>query len=558
MAADDQLHRRFLEQLRALEDFRISYSGEHPGLPLGRADQDVQRLLEAQAYFSARTLRMAERALTRGTRRLFAQHFPYLLAPVPATGLVEARVDHRFVDPMVLPAGEELGLVTDEPGLEDTPPPVVVRTTAPFVLRPLTLIGVAFDRPRLRDGATVEMAFEAPHRHRWPIGALALHVDHLGELAASAAVFVALEECLQRIEVRFDRGPPRPVGARFGPLERAGSGGVGIEHPIERARAFFRTPAQDLFLELRLPEPPTEWARFTVRLHLSDAWPRGLEIGLDTFRLHVVPVVNLRSDLASPITVDGTRARHPVVHPDARSGFVPHSVRGVHRSDPAAGLVPLPPGFVPEVPGEDEPVRWEVDLEGSGGRRQAILRLASPEALEEPYRVVVDARWHQPDRTAQLPAGATAFLLHRSLEGVGFVTTDALRPSSEASLAVDDEALLTLLAARSRRTLGLDDLVSLIAVLRGPGEREFSDIANALVASEVASVPSAVARGGFRYRYRLRFDGLGPTGLPRLVLFCRRLQEVLEVWSTEEVVELEASLPQLDLRLSFKGQEARP
>ena len=220
--------------------------------------------------------------------------------------------------------------------------------------------------------------------------------------------------------------------------------------------------------------------------------------------------------------------------------------------------LPISPGFVPEVPGEDEPVRWEVDLEGSGGRRQAILRLASPEALEEPYRVVVDARWHQPDRTAQLPAGATAFLLHRSLEGVGFVTTDALRPSSEASLAVDDEALLTLLAARSRRTLGLDDLVSLIAVLRGPGEREFSDIANALVASEVASVPSAVARGGFRYRYRLRFDGLGPTGLPRLVLFCRRLQEVLEVWSTEEVVELEASLPQLDLRLSFKGQEARP
>lgn len=553
---DEALHRRFLEQLRALERFRISYSGSHPGLPLDRADQDIQRLLEAQAFFSARTHRVAEASLTRGTRRLFAQHFPYLLAPTPPAGLIEASLDARFVDPVELPLGESLGAAAEgEDALADTPSPVALTTLAALRLLPLRLARTRFERRRADGPAEIELSFEAVHAHRWPVGPVALHVDHLGDLDASAAVFAALEMSIRRAEVRYGRGEWLRCPLEFGPRPSPRPSRAGLGHPLESARGFFRVPEQDLFFTLRPPDAHAEWSTLTVRLVLSEAWPRGLEPGREALRLHVVPVANLQRELAAPISVDGTRSEHPITHPDALGGFVPHSIEATYRADPEQGLVPLMPGFVPG--GGDGSLRWEAELEGAGEARRARLRLAAPEALLDPFRVAVDARWHQPARAARVPTGARVELQERSLEGVSFVARRGLRAAMDARLAVDDDALLGLLAARSRRTLGLSDLRTLLDVLRGPGERAFADVAESLHEVEVRSVPAASSPSGFRYRYRLVSKGENPRELPRWTLFFRRLRSVLEAWSTEEVVELEVVLPRLDRSLRFGGEERK-
>ena len=555
MSSDDGLQRLFLEQLRALEQFRIAYSGQNPGLPLEQADQDVQRLLEAQAFFSARTIMAAERTMTQGTRRLFAQHLPYLLHPVPATAMVHAQLDPQFVDPVDLPAGEEIGTEAHSAEWEDTPPPVVLRTMRTWSLHPFALTDVRFDRPRAKAEAEVGLRFEAAHRHRWPVPSVALYVDHLGELEASAGVHLALRESLLGAEICWDNGEATECPVHFGPL--AIGPGIGIDHPLDQVRAFFRLPEMDLFMTLRPPPPPGEWSHFEVRLRLSEQWPRGLGLESSTLRLNVVPTINLRRDLAAPISIDGTQSLHPIGHPDPLSGYVLRGVRGTYRVDARDGLVPLVPGFVPDVGVPSDAASeqaWEVDFQGRAGMRRGTLRLAAPDALLEPFRVSVDGLWHQPERAAAVPNGAPAQLMHRSLEGAHITLLGPVRAAVEANLADDDEGLLTLLGARSQRTLDLPDLRTLIDAVRGPNERAFESIVRGLSDASVTAVPSAVAAAGFRYRYTLKFDAAHPSEISKLVLFGHRIRQLLAAWSTEEVVEVEIDVPLLDRRFTFRGQ----
>lgn len=554
MEVDEALHQRFLEKLRALEAFRISYSGAHPGLPLERADQDIQRLLEAQAFFSARTARVAEANMTRGTRRLFSQHLPYLLAPSPAMGFVQAELDPQFVDPVVLPPGEPLSLtpISDEL-LQDTPPPVALVTTSALRLLPIRMTTCRFERRRPEGQAELHLGFSASHRRRWPPGPLALHVDHLGDLDASASVYHAMEGSALSAELQWDGSAPVGCPIQFGPPKGVRPGRQGFLHPLEGVRGFFQLPEQDLLVTLLPPKPPGEWTRFEVRVRFSEDWPRGLEPSADALKLHVAPVANLARELASPITIDGTSAEQPIIHPDPYAGFVPHSVASALRADSTAGLVPMRPGFIPS-PSGGEP-RWEADLFGFGQKRKANLRVVVPQALIDPFRVSVDARWHQPARVAQAESDAEVEVALRSIPGLSFKLRSRLRPAVDGYLEGDDDALLALLGARSRRTLGLSQLRTLIEVLRGPAEKNFGDVAEALDALEVKTVPSAMSASGFRYRYRVTAQAEDPRTLPRWRLFFARLREVLEVWSTEDVVELEVWLPRLQVSLLYDGQE---
>lgn len=555
---DPQLQRRFLEQLRALEQFRITYVGEQPGVPLDRADQDVQRLLEAQAFFSARTSVAAERGLTRGMRRLFAQHFPYLLSPIPGASMLQARIDGSFIDALHLRSGEELGVVeAPSVDLEDPPSPLILRTMAALEIRPLELSSVRFETSRHHRGARLELSLEASYGYGQPasVGPVAIHIDHLGELKASAAVFLALRTSLVQASVRWDgRGEEFACPVRFGSLPVDGEPRVALEHPLERARSFFALPEMDLFMTLDVPPAPRPWTSFTVDIELSQAWPRGLSVEGTSMHLHVVPAVNLKRELAAPLTFDGTRSEHAIGHPDALGSFVLHDVRGAYRLDDAEGLVPITPGFVPEGGIQGSDLRWETDIDGYGAERRGRLRMCAPEALEDPFRVSVDACWHQPRRTVEVGGGAEAELLHRSLHGLSFEVRGRIRPAMDSPLVRDDDALLALLGVRSRRMPDLSDLKILMDSLRTPGDRVFGPLLEGLTRADIHSVPSARAASGFRYRYLLRFDRLGPDEVPLIALFGRRLREVLEAWSTEEVVEVFIELPHLERSFEYRNE----
>ena len=497
--------------------------GEQPGVPLDRADQDVQRLLEAQAFFSARTAVASERGLTRGMRRLFAQHFPYLLSPIPGASMLRARIDGSFVDAVHLRSGEELGVVeAPVSDLEDPPSPLILRTLAALVIRPLELRSVRFEASRQHVGARLELSFEASHGYGQPasVGPVAIHIDHLGELKASAAVFLALETSFMQASVRWDgRGEEYACPVRFGPLPADAQPRGALDHPLDRARAFFALPEMDLFMTLDVPSAPRAWTSFTVGIELSQAWPRGLSVEAASMHLHVVPAVNLKRELAAPLTFDGTRSEFAVSHPDALGSYVLHDVRGVFRLDDAEGLVPIIPGFVPEGGIQGSDLRWETEVEGYGQERKGRLRMRAPEALKDPFRVSVDACWHQPQRTVEVGEGAEAELLHRSLYGLRFEVQGRIRPAMDSPLVRDDDALLALLGVRSRRMPELADLRVLLDGLRTPGERVFGPLVAGLTRADVHSVPSARAASGFRYRYLLGFDRVGPDEVPLIALF---------------------------------------
>ena len=112
----NHLEKAFLEELAALERFRVAYTGAYPKTPLSGEDPDVRRLLEGMAMFSARTRLAADRSLHRSILRIFRQHFSYLLGPLPAMAMLRAQPDEKsFVNKVDLPRGSEVLLI--EPAL---------------------------------------------------------------------------------------------------------------------------------------------------------------------------------------------------------------------------------------------------------------------------------------------------------------------------------------------------------------------------------------------------------------------------------------------------------
>src|SRR5262249_15508795 len=157
--------------------------------------------------------------------------------------------------------------------------------------------------------------------------------NHLNDLRSSATVLYALKEHLKAASVVYDLRvgedtPGTPCEAYFGMPESAPHEVDAFQVPLQRARSFLHFPQQELYINLRGIRPPRNWKHFTVCLDVSDLWPRELRLTSDTFALHVVPMENVRKDMANPIECDGTKERYPVRHPDEAAHYVPLWVLG--------------------------------------------------------------------------------------------------------------------------------------------------------------------------------------------------------------------------------------
>src|SRR5947208_15366545 len=100
--------------MHALENFRVTYTGVHEGVPLEREDPEVRRLIEAMAFFTARTRASSLRNLLATRRRLFQQFFSFLLSPLPAMGFLQAQISGRFAEPATLPKGSQVVISGEE------------------------------------------------------------------------------------------------------------------------------------------------------------------------------------------------------------------------------------------------------------------------------------------------------------------------------------------------------------------------------------------------------------------------------------------------------------
>nr|AYM52490.1 hypothetical protein [Archangium sp.] len=552
MKMDDALYKAYLVELESLEKFRMGYTALHPRAPLGREDQDVRRLTEALALFSARTRLAGQRALARNTLRLFRQHFPYVLNPVPAMAMLRALPQDRcFVDPVELPRGTRVNFAPSRPGVGTGA--LAFRTLVPLRLNPSHLQRV--DLIRREQGDRLVLSFESHFPRGRPPGPLLLYVNHLNEFRSSLAVHYQLKQTLREASVFFDepasehtRGLPCPR-VRFGAPLPSLADLEPFEHPLQRLCSFFHFPQQELFVELSLPTPPPQWKKFTVCLDLKTRWPTELVLTQDTFVLHATPMVNLQQTMATPLEHDGTRERHALQHPDPNGGFRVHSVLGVYRMD-GQGLLPLRPAAISG--GADT---YEYEHESQGTERRTWLSLDLPEAFTKPVRLAVDACWYQPIPPELDTSDYRVGLTDRFLEGLRWNTVGSVMPAQDNPLEHSQQGLLELLSLRNQRFLRKEDLRFLLEALGASAQRYFRPILEHLTEVAFTSKPFARSTTGFKYIYTLTFEGLDPLDVPTVDLLSARLRELLWTWSTEDVVELTVKLPDLDKTMTYSHRE---
>ena len=551
----NHLEKAFLEELAALERFRVAYTGAYPKTPLSGEDPDVRRLLEGMAMFSARTRLAADRSLHRSILRIFRQHFSYLLGPLPAMAMLRAQPDEKsFVNKVDLPRGSEVLLI--EPPVKGAEPRVFrMRTLQQLRILPIKVDGASLLRVPEK-GARILLHFSSRLSRNDEIDELSLHVNHLDDLSSSIAVLHALKKHLRAASVVFGE-PVRedtkgmPCEAVFGAPPLASHEAAKTDHPLEMARASLHFPRRDLYLTVRGIKAPPNWREFTICLDVDDQFPADLRLTRENVELFVVPMVNERVDTTNPIECDGTQERYALRHPDDSACFVPVGVLGVYRLADE-GLVPIEPAFIPEgldgAKGAKGGRRdsYDVIYEGQAQERRAFLSLHLPRAFETPQKVAVEAVWYQPALRGVRASDLTTKLSDRFIKDAAWSCSGRLSLPADSKMEEDRESLFELLSLKNQRFLGVRDLRVVLGALGPRGVARFDALVSAISTVEVTSKPFAKSSSGFKYIYTLQFEGLNPSDVPGLELFCNKLLDILSAWSVEEVVDLVARVPSLD------------
>ncbi|KYF68149.1 type VI secretion system baseplate subunit TssF [Sorangium cellulosum] len=523
-ATSERLSAMFLAELQALDAFAARREAEGGLLP-GRDDPDVRRILEAMAFFSARTRAAAAASTRAAVRRIAAGTLDDLLATSPAAMMVQAAPDGGLIEPSGLPAGTLLRVSTPEGKAG------IFSTARPLAVLPIEIEGAALVEVRRRLRLTLRL------RARRPIkGAveLPIHVRRLNDYRASLALHDALEQhAVGAFAVADGDGREAPCRIAFGaePPRRLADE-VGEPGALARIRGFFHLPEQDLFVHVAVPPAPSPWSALAIHLELDEAFPADIVVPHDAFHLFVVPAVNAWTDLSAPVLCDGTRDGYPVQSPSAVLEAVELTgVRGVYRSDDR-GLSPILPAAL--ACGGDT---YELEEDEEGGPPRLRLQIAG--AFERPAKVQVDARWSQPGLWSSAAGRLAIAPQTRHLPAISFRALGPLRRPEESPLARDPARCLDVLSLRMRPSLSRRDLMGVLEILGTGADGPYRG-AHALVDSlDVAEAADPARRaGGVRRVYRLALRRRGPEDAPLLRRLAAQVVELLDAW-TEEPVDVE-------------------
>ncbi|ACY15556.1 type VI secretion system baseplate subunit TssF [Haliangium ochraceum] len=535
---DDAFYRDFLTELSSLDDFLRRRSGDDE--LVAHTDPDVRRLLEAMAFFAARTRQAARDEVRGGVQRLARGFLDNLLWPQPARALIQAVAGDRLTEAAELPRHTPVRVRTPGGALG------VFRT-----MRPLTLLPVACERvhvsPLPGSGRRVALALRNRGVLRERTLPLSFTIDYLGDYLSSLRFHYGLREHLQAATVFFDDEPAAdarglPCAVRYGVQ-------IAADEPVdalERIRSFFHFPSQELGFEVELPAPQRPWRRAWLCLDLGADWPEDLVPNQDVFRLFTVPIENLRAGAAEPILADGTRSRYELASPAPFSDMALHSVRGVFQ-ETEAGYEPLLPVHL----SHDGPA-YELDL-GEDGRATG-LRLRLPQAFETPRKVSVEALWTQPGFAASAEGRLDVELQTRRIEGVRWQLRGRVTPPRESPLWHDAFDMLHVLSLRSKRTLTRGELLHLMRVLGADEDCAHGELAPLIGAIDAREVPAQGREGGgVKQVYRVALRQVAPELRGLVFDFVARMWMLLDAWSAN-ALELELAPARKAGRLLTEGR----
>lgn len=539
----------FLKELKALDEFRLRFRARHPEAQLERDDPDVRRLLESLAFFTMRTRMLAQHNLVATWRRLFANYFDFLLAPMPAMAMVQAQVTLRRTEVGVLARGSEIK-VTAPDGTVGT-----FRTLADLRVLPVRLERVQVLLLPSGGFRLVLDLHAASGTRSEQLGMLRLHVRYLDDYVTSLRALYNLRVHLQKTTVVYDQSvDEKTVGApcqvSFGSLPEASDSAEGEPHPIETVRSFFHFPEQELFLNVQIPPAQRAWSHVSLCLDLGSDWPRSPAPSPDLFQLGVVPVINLRREGAQPITLDGTQDAYPIRYPLPGREYELRALRGVYVKDPkdkARGPVPLRHGVLPGV-NTSETYEIEEREDPSGTTPWIILRM--PEAFASPKLVLIDATWHQPRFDEHATGRLKVTLVDRTLEGLEWRVVGPVRPHVDSPMRGNALALIETLSMNMKAVLELDEVRALLGWLGTVRDGAFRALPAKLRELRSEQAPDSALRGiGIRHIYHIKLEGYDPDDEALVHTFLMQVRALLDSWNQAAAVELHADTSGSPLQL---------
>lgn len=530
MNFDNTQYRAFLEEQQDLADFRLNYALDYPGAGLEGDDPDVKRIIEALAFFGARTQIAALRSLDATSRRLYQQFFSYLLTPLAAMAMIQAKPTGHLTELLDLPAGTEFELRPEKGGL------VMFRSTRPLRVLPMRLEGV---KQELLPGAGIRLllSFQANFPLNEQPETLSLHINYLNDLALSLKVFNFLGRSLKSAGVQFSGyDPDRPCAACKFSLG-APSADIATDewhHPLEAERYYFHFPQQELYLDLELPQAPRNWKNFTVVLDCDQPWPRQLGLNRNLFHLFAVPVANNQQTMAQPIICDGTQEHYTIRHPMPELGFSLQKVLGVYEVG-EQGMLPFRPGILAGGNGSYEIEQGPLQ-EGGGNLYWVVPHF--PASFEQPRTLVIEALWQQPwyDQIVQNTCTLQAF--RRQLPGAKWELLDTVIPHAENRQMDNISRYMHLLTLMHNSSLSGQNMKDLLLALGSVTTGRFQGVFNSLVDLRLEEVPLGGTEGHkTRQTYYLQFKPQLDESRELIETFVHHVGRVLDLWLTDALVE---------------------
>lgn len=543
MDRNEHLYRCYRDEMQSLNEFVMRYHAEHKfsGLrtDLSSEDPDVNRLLESLAFFSARIHDSVIRNLEYYRYRLHQQLFPYLLTPIPSTGVLIGNVSGLVTEPVRIDRGTDFVMRTDND--KD----FFFQTLSTTTLLPIYVAGAKLT-PLEGVGARLTIDFSAKHPIHDAPSPLSLLLNYIGDTQASFRLLGFFKKNISSMRVRY--GATRNISEKedsdwvdldlptFGPKP------VELEeddflHPIEKERLFFVDPRSELFVNINCKKIEEPFTSFAIEFSFKESWPKGLVVNKDIFLLHCMPIVNMRRLPSKPMLLDGTISSQPILSGHDDAGYELAKVIGVFKLD-QGGMEPLISGVV----AHDSPC-YEIESRVSSIRGSYISNLIVnyPETYEEATWVFVDALWHQPSFSDYRERECKFFPYTLNIPGVQWEW--CFLPSQQPSqpgMSGSSDILLDILHITHKHYYNTDDIRTIMQILGSVVDGPYRLIYSAFKSArhELRSVENARHTAGYII-YFLDFDWGSISRDDELFnLFIQHLEKVLNEWSNEKEVRI--------------------
>ncbi|WP_047609058.1 type VI secretion system baseplate subunit TssF [Rahnella aquatilis] len=349
---EDLTLRYYDAEMRYLREAAKEFAQTHPDraamLDLDKAgtpDPYVERLFEGFAFSMGRLREKIDDDLPELTEGLVSMLWPHYLRTIPSLSVVAFTPDlkaMKMAEPV--PAGLE---VTSRPiGPKNTV--CRYRTTRDMMLNPLSISGVTMTTEP--DGRSrLAIRFSCSGQADWSqadLGRLSLYLAadapvssqlHMMLTRRQAALYMRLPGQADRI--RLDGWfSPGGFGEEEGLWPKGDAGFSGYQLLLE----YFTFRDKFMFVHLNGLEGITLPARteyFDIEVVLSQLWPSDLPVTHEAIRLHCVPVINLFTLEADPLTISGLESEYLLRPKRLQDGhteiYAVDSVTGSKRTDDA-------------------------------------------------------------------------------------------------------------------------------------------------------------------------------------------------------------------------------